>query len=707
MLPHQYQAGGLAAGSQSMDWAAFFDFQGAAGEASAVDETSAATTLAAPAPVPLHPATPPLHQSVAPSPRPLAAITPCGTAPTIPLGPTAASSRQQLPTSVPSNVTAATYLPTMQLPFGTTVPATGSPVTASTPSPVVSAAPAASPGALLAAALWTNAQSVANSAAAFLPSSSPPPVAVGAENVASPLYQLMQALEQAKFMAGQLAAAATTLPASPIPATAPPPRALKYAPVTAATLKAKETLADALNASSFVGGESSPRKWTVTMKDPPTIKSASRKSRRSKTDAADASVASVDMAPFRVLYLHVSLMGADNQPLVETPDTVVRMHVKIELETLKRPDVPTETVFDDWHAFMARPVVVLPVRFTRVLMKSDSHRVNRLKITLTPVGGEPMIVTGKTILCQSRRTGDRKKTKQATNDPPTAPSSSPSVPAPPTPTPIGQASKKRTIDQLNAASTDPLTTISDEQVEGVRQLIVNGGAVADIRKILGGCAVPYDVRHDLLETVLRVHLVTNPHVPPGPWSAAEFEDVVTWLSDAPGKSVWTDHMLVHDVAQRCFDRDQLCAIFRPLLSTLPTSSTATTPASHAATALQLALVTPDKDGRTPAHVAAYCVNEEFLVFVGQVYPAALTQLNAATKRSFLHSLAGRKGAAAALLRLRNELPPEIMEQAVRAVDTDGNTPLAMAKFQAEVKNRREVQPTVAVLCEMVEAMEVA
>ncbi|KAJ3354547.1 hypothetical protein GGF32_002439 [Allomyces javanicus] len=260
---------------------------------------------------------------------------------------------------------------------------------------------------------------------------------------------------------------------------------------------------------------------------------------------------------------------------------------------------------------------------------------------------------------------------------------------------------------LSPASTDSLAAISDEQVEDVRRLILNGGAVAEISKILGGCTVPHDVRHDLLETVLRVHLTGAPGKRLGPWSAAEFQRVVTWLSDAPGRSVWSDHMLVHDVAQRCFDRDQLHAIFQPLLPTASTSPSTATPSSPAATALQLALVTPDKDGRTPAHRAAYCVNDEFLVLVGHVYPAALVQLNAATKLSFVHSLAGRDGAAAALLRLRDELPPEIMEQAVRAVDTYGDTPLEKARHQAEVNNRREVRPTVAVLCEMVEAMQVA
>ncbi|KNE70177.1 hypothetical protein AMAG_15148 [Allomyces macrogynus ATCC 38327] len=697
MLPHHFQAGGLAAGPPSVDLEDIFDLEGAA------DDTSAATTPSAPAPVHLHPAAPPPQRSVAPAPGPHSSITPFGTAPAVPPGPTPASSAQQFP----ARTTAASYLPRMQLPFGnTSLLPTGSPAaaltaTASTKSPVASDA---SQEALLRALhMLANAQSVAN-AAAFTPSS-PPPAPVGAETTTSPLDQLMQVLEQAQFMVGQLAAATTVHPASPIQAIAPLPRALKYALVTAATLKFDETFADARNAAAFVGGKSSWREWTVTMQDPPTSKR-----RRAETDAADAP-ATDDTTPFCVLHLHVLLDGANNQPLKPKPDTIVRMHVKIELETLKRPNVPTETVFDDWHAFTARPDVVLPVRFTRVLMKSDSHRKSRLKITLTPVGSEPIVVAGMpgTILCQSRRTSDRNRSKQTADCPPAAASSLPSVPAPPTPTPVGQKSKKRTAGQLNASSTDPLTTISEELVEDVRGLIFSGGAVAEIRRILGHYTVPYDVRHDLLETVLRVHLVTNAHAPRGPWSVAEFESVVKWLSDAPGKSVWTDHMLVHDIAQRCFDRDQLHAIFSPLLvaTSSPSSSTTATPANAAATALQLALVTPDKDGHTPAHRAAYCVNDEFLVLVGRVYPVALVQLNAATKRSFLHSMAGRDGAAAALLRLRDELPPEIMEQAVRAVDTYGSTPLAMAKYHAEVKNRREVQPTVAVLCEMVEAMQVA
>ncbi|KNE66808.1 hypothetical protein AMAG_19521 [Allomyces macrogynus ATCC 38327] len=86
---------------------------------------------------------------------------------------------------------------------------------------------------------------------------------------------------------------------------------------------------------------------------------------------------------------------------------------------------------------------------------------------------------------------------------------------------------------------------------------------------------------------------------------------------------------------------------------------------------------------------------------------ALAQLNAMTKASFLHSLAGRDGAAAALQRLRDELPPWLIEQAVTAVDTHGCTPLAMAEFQAKVRKREEVWPTVEMLSEMVEAMHVA
>ncbi|KAJ3359981.1 hypothetical protein GGF32_008884, partial [Allomyces javanicus] len=241
-------------------------------------------------------------------------------------------------------------------------------------------------------------------------------------------------------------------------------------------------------------------------------------------------------------------------------------------------------------------------------------------------------------------------------------------------------------------------------VEDVRRLIVNGGAFAEISTILGGCTVPYNVRHDLLETVLRVHLTGAPGTLPGPWSAAEFDLVMKRFRDMPGKSVWTDHVLVHDVAQRCFDRDQLHAIFQPLL---PTTLSTAMPVSSAATALRLALVTPDKSGRTPAHVAAYCVNVEFLVLIGQVYPMALVQLNAMTKASFLHSLAGRNGAAAALQRLRDELPPWLIEHAVTAVDTYGCTPLAMAEYQAKVRKRDEVWPTVEMLSEMVEAMQVA
>ncbi|KNE70165.1 hypothetical protein AMAG_15137 [Allomyces macrogynus ATCC 38327] len=509
-------------------------------------------------------------------------------------------------------------------------------------------------------------------------------------------------------MATQLAAGGN---ASPIPAMVPPPRALEYAPVTSATLMSDATLNDARNAAGpFVCGESSSLAWIVTMQDPPNAsKTTSPKAGRhgGKANAAAAPAvapASVpapeDVAPYCVLYLHVLLEGVNNQPLVPTPDTVVRMHVKVEIQSLKRPDMPIETASDGWHAFSARPVVELPVRFTRVLAKAENQREIRLKVTLTPVGGAPMVVAGmpSTILCQSRRTGDRNKTKMVADDPPTAASSSSSSAS------AGQTSRKRSVGQRDAASTDGLSAISDDQVEDVRRMIANGGAVAEIGKILGGCAVPYDVRRDLLETVLRVHLVTNPPAQPGPWSAAEFDLVVTWLSDAPGKSVWTDHMLVHDVAQRCFDRDQLRAMFRPLLST--TSSTAT-PASPTATALRLALVTPDKDGRTPAHVAAYCVNVEFLVLVGRLYPTGLMQLNAMSKASFLHSLAGRDGAADALQRLRDELPPGLIAQAVMAVDTHGCTPLAMAEYQAKVRKRDEVWPTVELLSEMVEAMQIA
>ncbi|KNE70144.1 hypothetical protein AMAG_15118 [Allomyces macrogynus ATCC 38327] len=574
------------------------------------------------------------------------------------------------------------FLPGAPLPGspGTAFPRNGSPAAASTPSP---AASAVSSDAYVAASAQLTASGAGSQLSLFtsLPPQTPV-LPVGANGLASPLYQLMQALEQAQAIVTQLATGGN---ASPIPATPPPPRALKDALVTSATLKADATLADARNAAApFVCGKSSWDAWTVTMQDSPASKPSS----------------------MCELYLHVLLAGAENQLLEPAPDAVVRMHVKIEIQSLKRPDMPMETVFDGWHAFTARPMVELHVRFTRVLAKPKNQRENRLKITITPVGGESMVVAGlpSTITFQSRRTGDR-KTKPAADESSTpTSSSSSSAPAPPTPSPRGQATKKRSVGQRDAASTDGLSAISDDQVEDVRRMIANGGAVAEIGKILGGCAVPYDVRRDLLETVLRVHLVTNPPAQPGPWSAAEFDLVVTWLSDAPGKSVWTDHMLVHDVAQRCFDRDQLRAMFRPLLST--TSSTAT-PASPTATALRLALVTPNKDGRTPAHVAAYCVNVEFLVLVGQVYPMALAQLNAMTRTSFLHSLAGRDGAADALQRLRDELPPEIMDKAVRAINTDGCTPLAMAEHKAKVKKRDEAWRTVEMLSEMVAAMQVA
>ncbi|KAJ3368405.1 hypothetical protein GGF31_006366 [Allomyces arbusculus] len=307
------------------------------------------------------------------------------------------------------------YLPSMQFASGvplrglpgTAFPRNELPAAASTPSP---ATRAVSSDAYVAA----SAQLTASGAGSQLsPFSSPPPqtpgLPVGANGLASPLNQLMQALEQAHALATQLAASGN---AFPIPTTTPPPRALVYASVTAATLMLDETLADARNAISSVGGEdSSWSAWTVIMKDPQSKKSASSKGQRRKADAPDASVTSDDTTPFCVLRLHVLLKGPNNQPLEPTSDAIVQMRVKIELETLERPNVPTETVLNNSYAFKACPKVVLPVRFTRVLAMGENQREIRLKVTMTPVGGEPMVVGGlpSTITCRSRRTGDRKK----------------------------------------------------------------------------------------------------------------------------------------------------------------------------------------------------------------------------------------------------------------------------------------------------------
>ncbi|KNE66809.1 hypothetical protein AMAG_19522 [Allomyces macrogynus ATCC 38327] len=455
--------------------------------------------------------------------------TPVGAA----LNPTSLLPMQLVPgASLPASYGAAHPF-TISVPFGDTFPSNGSPADASTLSPAASAVSAASSDALVRAQL---AMTASGAGSPYSPFSSPPPqtpaLPVGA---ASPLNQLMQALEQAQGFAAQLVAGGN---APLIPAMVPPPRVLEYAPVTSATLMADATLTDARNvAGPFVCSESSSLAWTVSMKDKTTFP----KSQHGKSDAADTpATAAADTTPYCVLYLHVLLEGLNNQPLMPTPDTVVRMHVKIEIQSLVESDMPMETVFDGWRAFTAQPVVELPVRFTRVLAK-PSQRGNRLNITLTPTGGEPMVVAGMPdiILCHSRRTADRKRTKQAADDSPTAASSSSSVPASSTPAPAGYGSKKRSFGERDAASTDRLPLISDDQVEDVRRMIVNGGPVAEIDKILGKCTVAHEVRRDLLETVLRLHLTGAPGTLPGPWSAAEFDLVVKRLSDAPGKSVWT------------------------------------------------------------------------------------------------------------------------------------------------------------------------